>query len=76
MGALRSDDPAGLERIRCPTLIVTSRDDALRTMAESEHMAQRIVGSRMVVIPDCGHMTPLEKPNELLAEIAWLLKQI
>jgi pimeloyl-ACP methyl ester carboxylesterase len=76
MGALRSDDPAGLEHIHCPTLIVTSSDDALRTMAESAQMAQRIAGSRMVVIPDCGHMTPLEKPEELLAEIRWLLEQI
>jgi pimeloyl-ACP methyl ester carboxylesterase len=76
MGALRSDDPAGLEQIDCPTLIVTSSDDALRSMAESEDMAQRIAGSRMVVIPDCGHMTPLEKPNQLLAEIRWLVTQI
>jgi pimeloyl-ACP methyl ester carboxylesterase len=76
MGALRGDDPAGLEQIRCPTLIVTSSDDALRSMAESEHMAQRIPGARMVVIPGCGHMTPLEKPNELLAEIRLFLARI
>jgi pimeloyl-ACP methyl ester carboxylesterase len=73
MGALRSDQPAGLERIRCPTLIVSSSDDALRSIAESEYMAQRIPGARMVVVPDCGHMTPLEKPEALLAVIAqWL----
>jgi pimeloyl-ACP methyl ester carboxylesterase len=76
MGALRGDDPAGLEQIHCPTLIVTSSDDALRSMAESEDMAQRIAGSRMAIIPDCGHMTPLEKPNELLAEIRQLLKEM
>ncbi|HEY4316624.1 MAG TPA: alpha/beta hydrolase [Herbaspirillum sp.] len=76
MGALRGDEPAGLEQIHCPTLIVTSGDDALRSMAESEDMARRIAGSRMVVIPDCGHMTPLEKPDALLAEIRWLLEQI
>ena len=73
MGALRGDEPAGLEQIHCPTLIVTSSDDALRSIAESEQMAQKISGSQMVVIPDCGHMTPLEKPVELLAEISqWL----
>ncbi|HWZ47732.1 MAG TPA: alpha/beta hydrolase [Herbaspirillum sp.] len=76
MGALRSDDPAGLEKINCPTLIVTSSDDALRSLAESEHMAQAIAGSRLVVIPDCGHMTPLEKPLELLAAIRQWLAQI
>ena len=73
MGALRDDDPAGLEKIHCPTLIVGSSDDALRSLVESEQMARRIAGSRMVVIPDCGHMTPLEKPAELLAQIQqWL----
>jgi pimeloyl-ACP methyl ester carboxylesterase len=76
MGALRESDPGGLELIRCPTLIVASSDDALRSVAESEQMAHRIAASRLVVIPDCGHMTPLEKPAELLAQITHWLQEI
>jgi pimeloyl-ACP methyl ester carboxylesterase len=75
MGALRGDAPAGLEQIHCPTLIVTSSDDALRTLAESDYMAQHIKGARMVVIPDSGHMTPLETPGALLAILhGWMLE--
>jgi pimeloyl-ACP methyl ester carboxylesterase len=76
MSALRESDPGGLELIRCPTLIVGSSDDALRSVAESEQMAHRIAASRLVVIPDCGHMTPLEKPAELLTQITHWLQEI
>jgi pimeloyl-ACP methyl ester carboxylesterase len=76
MAALRDDDPDGLERIDCPTLIVGSSDDGLRSLAESEQMARRIAGSRLVVMRDCGHMTPLEKPAELLDVIRQWQAQI
>jgi len=70
---IRNDGYADLERIACPSLVVTCRQDRLRTMAEAERMAQHLPHARFEVIEDCGHMAPLEKPHELSALLAdWI----
>lgn len=66
LSALRSDGYGDLHNIACPTLIVASRNDQLRSVDEAEQMAQRIASSTLVVMEDSGHMTPLERPAELL----------
>jgi len=75
LSALRSDGYAELENIRCPTLVVASSNDQLSSIAEAELMAARIPAAGMVVIEDCGHMTPLEKPGELLQILSGWLSQ-
>ncbi|SFH75497.1 Pimeloyl-ACP methyl ester carboxylesterase [Collimonas sp. OK307] len=73
LSALRSDGYAELENIGCPTLIVASSNDQLSSIAEAQLMASRIPAASMVVIEDCGHMTPLEKPAQLLQILSdWL----
>ena len=70
---VRLDGYADLERIACPSLVVACRQDRLRTLAETERMAQRLPHSRFEVIEDCGHMAPLEKPHALAALLAdWI----
>jgi pimeloyl-ACP methyl ester carboxylesterase len=76
LSALRSDGYAELENIRCPTLVVASSNDQLSSIAEAELMAARIPAAGMVVIEDCGHMTPLEKPGELLQILSGWLKPV
>ncbi len=77
LSALRSDGYAELENIRCPTLVVASSNDQLSSIAEAELMAARIPAASMVVIEDCGHMTPLEKPEELLQILSgWLSRSV
>ncbi|MEO6918280.1 MAG: alpha/beta hydrolase [Collimonas sp.] len=66
LSALRSDGYAELQEIRCPTLIVASSNDQLSSVAESRQMLDQISTAEMVVIENCGHMTPMEKPVELL----------
>ena len=56
---------ADLHLLRCPTLIVTSDADRLRSVEESEEMAARIPAAQFEIVSDCGHMTPMEKPQEL-----------
>ncbi|MFL9878144.1 alpha/beta hydrolase [Herbaspirillum rhizosphaerae] len=65
LSTLRDGSYADLHRITCPTLIVASDADRLRTVEESEEMAQRIPAARFEIVRDCGHMTPMEKPEEL-----------
>lgn len=73
LSTLRDGSYADLHRIACPTLIVASDADRLRTVEESEEMAQRIPAARFEIVRDCGHMTPMEKPQELFRIIDdWL----
>lgn len=55
-----------LQKVQCPTLIITSRNDQMRSVAESQLMADRIPHSQLAIIEHSGHMTPLEKPVALL----------
>ncbi|AMP07596.1 alpha/beta fold hydrolase [Collimonas pratensis] len=66
LSALRSDGYAELHKIQCPTLIVASNNDQLSSIAESQQMLEQIATAHMVLIENCGHMTPLEKPQQLL----------
>ncbi len=44
-----------------------TRDDSM------EAIAAGIAGSRLVVIADCGHLSTMERPNEVNAAlIAWI----
>jgi pimeloyl-ACP methyl ester carboxylesterase len=70
---IRKDGYADLERITCPSLVVACRQDRLRSFAETERMARHLPHARFEVIEDCGHMAPLEKPDELAALLAgWI----
>jgi|SRR5450830_171448 len=73
LSTLRDGSYADLHRIACPTLIVASDADRLRTVEESEEMAQRIPAARFEIVRHCGHMTPMEKPQELFRIISdWI----
>jgi len=70
---LRDSHAEQLGLLRCPTLVVASDHDRLRSVEESAEMARQIEGARFDIVADCGHMTPLEKPTELFAIInAWI----
>jgi pimeloyl-ACP methyl ester carboxylesterase len=64
--ALADAPAAAVERIACPVLLVTGDEDvvappqAVRTMAEKLHGAR---GVRVVVLPRCGHWTPVERAD-------------
>jgi len=69
----RPDATAVLEQIRCPALLLTGREDGWSPPARHAEMAAKIPGSRLVTIPDCGHMSMLERPGEVTAALRlWL----
>jgi pimeloyl-ACP methyl ester carboxylesterase len=38
-------------------------------------MAAKIAGSQLVIVPDCGHMSMLERPAEVSAALrTWLFE--
>jgi 3-oxoadipate enol-lactonase len=53
-----------------PSLIVVGQEDRLTPPTLSQAMADRIPGSRIVVVPGAGHLTPMEKPEAATAAVA------
>ncbi len=69
----RSDSRGDLPGIACPTLVLCGREDALTPMHLHEEMAGLIPGSWLRVIDECGHLSALERPEEVTAALReWL----
>ncbi|MEW5765379.1 MAG: alpha/beta fold hydrolase [Acidobacteriota bacterium] len=59
------DTARGLERLRAPVLFVAGDEDPFLEECRQAH--RRIPGSRLEVLPRCGHMAPIERPDGLAA---------
>jgi 3-oxoadipate enol-lactonase len=55
-----------LSRITCPVLLVSGELDAPSPPALNDANIHRVANGRHVLIADCGHIVPLERPQELL----------
>lgn len=55
-----------LHRVRVPVQIVWGENDRLLPSGYAAEWVKRIPGSRADVVPDCGHMPHIEKPQEFL----------
>ena len=61
----RRDGRPNLKDIKCPTLVIWSRQDELRSLDEAQELTNGIPNARLEIIENSGHMTPLEQPDEL-----------
>jgi len=53
--------------------VLCGRQDLRTPLAVSEEMAEKIPRASLVVIEDCGHLAPLERPREVGAALRdWL----
>ncbi len=71
--AIRSDPRAHLgveRRIRVPTLIVWGAEDRLIPSSDAARVQERIAGSRLVLIPDAGHLPQREQPEAFARAVA------
>jgi pimeloyl-ACP methyl ester carboxylesterase len=69
----RPDSRPLLRAIRCPTLVLVGDGDELTPPALAEEIAAGIPGAHLEVVPDCGHLSTIERPNEVNAALgAWL----
>lgn len=59
----RPDSRPGLGAIRCPTLVLVGQDDALTPPDRAAEIAAAIPNARQIVVPDCGHLSTLERPE-------------
>jgi pimeloyl-ACP methyl ester carboxylesterase len=69
----RPDRTDLLGAVHVPTLVLCGIQDAWSPFARHEEMARRIPGSRLVGVPDCGHMSTMERPDAITAALReWL----
>ena len=69
----RADSRPLLATIKCPTLVLVGAQDGATPPALSEEMAAGIPAARLVQIPDCGHLSTLERPQAVTKElVAWM----
>lgn len=61
----RIDSRPFLKDMRCPVQIIGGREDALTPPEITREIADGIAGARYNVIQNCGHLSPLEKPDEV-----------
>ncbi len=69
----RMDSRPLLSAIRCPTLVLVGDGDELTPPELSKEICAGVSGARLVIVPGCGHLSTIEKPdvvNGVLAE--WL----
>jgi pimeloyl-ACP methyl ester carboxylesterase len=70
----RPDGRPSLPAIRCPTLVIGGREDGGSPPPVQEEMANAIPGARLVLIEECGHLSPLERPHAVTALLReWVL---
>ena len=69
----RPDSLPGLSKIACPTLVLCGRQDGPTPVECHEEIAAAVPGAKLTVIEDCGHLAPMERPEEVGAALReWL----
>lgn len=69
----RPDSRPGLSRIHYPTLVLCGREDAATPVELHREIAADISDARLVIVPDCGHLSTMERPDAVNAELRrWL----
>lgn len=52
-----------IDRIRIPTLVMVGEQDQATTSDKARRIAQKIPGARLKIIPQSGHICPIENPT-------------
>jgi pimeloyl-ACP methyl ester carboxylesterase len=69
----RPDSTPLLARIHVPVLVVAGADDQITPAEGMREMSNAIVGAEFVLIPEAGHLAPLEQPSAVNAAISAFL---
>lgn len=69
----RPDARAHLPGVQCPVLVMCGEDDRLTPPEKSRQIAALCPRARLVMVPRCGHMLTMERPDVVNATLAeWL----
>jgi pimeloyl-ACP methyl ester carboxylesterase len=71
----REDGEAALKALRVPLTIICGETDQITPAAGHREMAKAIGCSHLLVIPQTGHMTPMEAPGPVNGALRhWLAR--
>ena len=70
----RPDARPILSSIRCPTLVLVGDVDEITPPDRAAEIAAGIAGSRLMIVPGCGHLSTLERPDEVSLSLTELLQ--
>jgi pimeloyl-ACP methyl ester carboxylesterase len=70
----RPDSRPDLAGIGCPTLVLVGDGDELIPPEHSAEIARGIPGAHLVVVPDCGHLSTLDRPDQVTRALVGLLQ--
>jgi pimeloyl-ACP methyl ester carboxylesterase len=67
----RPDRTPVLSNLSVPAAVIVGEHDMLSPIAEADHMAVT-AGGALTVVPDVGHMSPIEDPATVAAALRTL----
>ncbi len=71
----RPDSRPDLAKIKIPTLVLAGDKDQLTPPEKARKMADGVAGATLVIVPDCGHMSTMERPEAVNAALEnWLTR--
>lgn len=78
LGALaaRPDSVPLLGGINVPTLVLVGEEDTITPPADARQMAHAIPDSRMLIVPEAGHMSNLENPGAFNTALLGFLTEL
>jgi 3-oxoadipate enol-lactonase len=59
------EDPAPLANVDCPVLLAAGEDDLVDFRDAVRELAANLPGAKTALIAGCGHLAPLEAPEEV-----------
>ena len=71
----RPDARPLLPAIEVPTLVLVGAEDQITPPERAREMVAALPNGRLVVVPQCGHLSTLERPDEVNAALRQWMKQ-
>jgi pimeloyl-ACP methyl ester carboxylesterase len=72
----RPDSFPSLPSIAVPVLVVVGAEDEITPPEKSEAMARAIPAARLEKIDGAGHLSPMERPDDVAAALDALLEKL
>jgi pimeloyl-ACP methyl ester carboxylesterase len=69
----RIDSRPSLTRIKCPTLVLCGREDAITPVEVHREIAAWVPTARLEIVKGAGHLSPLEQPEKVTGALrSWI----
>jgi pimeloyl-ACP methyl ester carboxylesterase len=72
--AVRPESVETLSSIKCPTVVLAGRLDSVTPPSLHREMALAIPGSALVIVDQCGHLSPMDQPQAVTAVLRYWLQ--